>query len=144
MIVYLDTSALVKRYIFEQGSDQVHQEIGQANIVGTSLIAYPEALSAFSRNFHENVFDRRYYNRIRASFERDWQRIHVVDFTREIAHNAGRLIERYGLRGFDAVHLATALRLKSWLSAPVVFLCFDEKLFKAARAEGLNQRFTLP
>lgn len=139
MICYLDTSALVKLYVFEERSREVDEAVGRAETTTSSLIAYPEALSAFSRNFHANVFDRRTYNRIRASFERDWQRIHVIDFTREIAHNAGRLIERHGLRGFDAVHLATALRLKSWLSAPVAFLCFDDKLSKAARVEGLHK-----
>lgn len=137
MIIYLDTSALVKRYVFEQGSDQVHQKISRADMAGTSLITYPETLSAFSRNLSERSFNRRYYDLIRRAFEKDWRRIHVIDFTEPIARSAGKLIRQHGLRGFDAIHLATAMQFKSWISAPVTFLCFDDKLSEAARAERM-------
>lgn len=138
MIIYLDTSALVKRYIFEQGSDQVHQKISQVDTVTTSLITYPEALSAFSRNLREHSFDRRYYNLIRLAFEKDWRQIHVIDFSRQLSQYAGRLIHKHGLRALDAIHLATAMQFKSWISGPVTFLCFDERLSMAAEAEGMN------
>ena len=137
MIYYLDTSALVKLYIIEEESESVRAEIDQAEIVGTSLIAYPETLSAFSRNFRERLYDRRYYNRMRLAFEKDWQRIHVAEFNRAISHRSGDLIDKHGLRGFDSVHLATALQFKLWFSVPVTFFCFDEKLSKAARSEKL-------
>ena len=137
MICYLDTSALVKLYISEEGSEFVQEVIGRADIVGVSLIAYPEALSAFSRTFRERLFTRTYYDRMRLAFEKDWRRLHVIDFNRQISHAAGELIYQHGLRAFDAVHLASALKFKSWLSAPVTFLCFDQKLSKAARSEGM-------
>jgi predicted nucleic acid-binding protein len=133
----LDTSALVKLYILEEGSARVKAHIELADTVGTSLIAYPETLSAFSRNFWERLYDRRYYNRMRLAFEKDWQRIHVAEFNRPISHAAGELIDKHGLRGFDSVHLATALQFKLWFSMPVTFLCFDEKLSKAAQSEKL-------
>lgn len=138
MICYLDTSALVKLYIEEQGSERVDQETERADLIATSLIAYPETLSAFSRNLRERIYDRKYYNRMRLAFEKDWQRIHVIDLNREIARSAGDLIHRHGLRAFDAIHLSSALQLKSWLSTEVVFLCFDEKLSKVASAEEMS------
>jgi len=137
LICYLDTSALVKLYIEEEGSGRVDQETEQAALIATSLIAYPETLSAFSRNLREGLYDRRYYNRIRLAFEKDWQRIHIIDLNREIARSAGELIHRHGLRGFDAIHLSSALQLQSWLSAKVRFLCFDEKLSKVASTEKM-------
>jgi predicted nucleic acid-binding protein len=127
----------VKLYIQEQGSERVDKETAQADLIATSLIAYPETLSAFSRNLREGLYDRKYYNRMRLAFEKDWQRIHIVDLNREIARSAGDLIHRHGLRGFDAIHLSSALQLQSWLSTKVMFLCFDEKLSKVASAEKL-------
>ena len=139
MTYYLDTSALVKLYISEAGSEQVDAVIAQAEITGTSLIAYPETLSAFSRKYREHLFDRKVYHQMRRAFEKDWRRVHVIGFTREISRSAGRLIHRHGLRGFDAIHLATALYLKAQLSIPVTFLCFDERLSKAAKTEGMGE-----
>lgn len=49
MILYLDTSALVKRYIAEIGSPQIALAISQANIVGSSMVAQVESLAAFSK-----------------------------------------------------------------------------------------------
>jgi hypothetical protein len=74
---------------------------------------------------------------MRLAFEKDWQRIHVAEINRPISHASGELIDKHGLRGFGAVHLATALQFKLWFSMSVTFLCFDEKLSKAAQAEKL-------
>lgn len=137
MIYYLDTSALVKLYLLEEGSERVREEMSHAEAAGTSLIAYTETLSAFSRNFRERLYDRQYYNRMRLAFEKDWQKIHVAEFNRVISHAAGELIDKHGLRAFDSIHLATALQFKAWFSSQVTFLCFDEKLTKAARLEKL-------
>lgn len=137
MIVYLDTSALVKLYILEDGSEQVDEAVRRADLVGTSLIAYPETLSAFYRRLRQGLYDRPYYNRMRQAFEKDWTRLHIIDLNRSIVRSTGKLIHRHGLRGFDAIHIATALHFKLWLSAPTTFLCFDQKLSKAARSEGL-------
>lgn len=137
MIVYLDTSALVKLYISEDGSERVDEAVRRADTVGTSLIAYPETLSAFHRRLRQRLYDRSYYNRMRQAFEKDWKRMHIIDLNRSIARSTGKLIHRHGLRGFDAIHVATALHFKLWLSAPMTFLCFDQKLSKAAKIEGL-------
>lgn len=51
---------------------------------------------------------------------------------------AGDLAEKHGLRGFDAIHLSSALRLKEEVSEDVVFSCSDHILRKAAHQEGLH------
>ena len=137
MIYYFDASALVKLYIYEEGSEQVDEVIAQAEMIGTSLIAYPETLSALCRRFRECLFDLKVYNQIRRAFEKDWQRIHVIDFSPQISQSAGKLIHQHGIRTLDAIHLVTAMEFKSWLSTPLTFLCFDDKLSKAAKAEGM-------
>ena len=52
MILYLDTSALVKLYIEERGSEQVHAWVDEAEFICTSRVALPEAMSAFQRRFN--------------------------------------------------------------------------------------------
>jgi len=52
---------------------------------------------------------------------------------------AGNLAEKYALRGFDSIHLASALKLREELSSPVTFSCFDDNLQKASKREGLEQ-----
>ena len=49
MTVYLDTSSLVKLYVTEAGSDVIHKLVGEADVVATSVAAYPETRAAFAR-----------------------------------------------------------------------------------------------
>ncbi|MGH8694308.1 MAG: PIN domain-containing protein [Burkholderiales bacterium] len=49
MILYLDTSALVKLYVREQGSAQVRAHVNKADVIATSVVAYAEARAAFAR-----------------------------------------------------------------------------------------------
>lgn len=51
---------------------------------------------------------------------------------------AGRLVKKHGLRGFDAVHLSSAKMMKRNADLALFFSSFDDKLNKAARAEGLE------
>jgi uncharacterized protein len=59
------------------------------------------------------------------------------DFDFDLAHSAGDLAEKHLLRGFDAVHLASAVILREELTEPIRFLAFDDRLMTAAAAEGL-------
>ena len=61
MILYLDTSALVKLYVEEEGSDEVKKACEQAQVVVTSRLAYAEARSAFARAWRERRFDTQDY-----------------------------------------------------------------------------------
>lgn len=49
MTLYLDTSSLVKLYVTEAGSAEVHQLVGDANVVATSVVAYADMRAALAR-----------------------------------------------------------------------------------------------
>ena len=133
MILYLDTSSLVKLYVTEAHSGPVRDWVEEAEIIATCRVAYPEMVSALNRRFRGGDLEKREYDLLVKTFSAEWQRLAVIDFD-EIA--AGRLAEVYGLRGFDAVHLSAAGLLRSSGSAPAVaFSSFDEKLNLAAAAE---------
>ena len=133
MILYLDTSSLVKLYVTESHSGLVRAWAEEAEIIATCRVAYPEMMSALNRRFKAGDLKKRDYDLLVKAFSGEWRRFAVIDFD-EIA--AGRLVAAYGLRGFDAVHLSAARQLRSSGNAPVVaFSSFDEKLNIAAAAE---------
>ncbi|CAB1056274.1 Predicted nucleic acid-binding protein, contains PIN domain [Olavius sp. associated proteobacterium Delta 1] len=139
MILYLDTSSLVKLYVEEAASAAVEGLVGLAEVTGTSLIAYAEARAAFARRFRENAFSTKDYNRLRSRFESDWENFLSIHVTREIVRMAGDLAEKHGLRGFDAIHLASAVTLRENLASPVTFSCYDARLQNASQREKMDQ-----
>ena len=133
MILYLDTSSLVKLYITESHSGLVRAWVDEAEIIATCRVAYPEMMSALNRRFKAGDLEKRDYDLLVKAFSGDWQRFAVIDFDEIVA---GRLAAAYGLRGFDAVHLSSAGLLRSLgNAAAVAFSSFDEKLNSAAAAE---------
>jgi len=138
LILYLDTSALVKLYVREQGSAKVRRSVEEADAVATSVVAYPEARAAFARLQRERpASGKRHRERVN-QLDRDWQQFAVVELTQAVARSAGTLAEQHGLRGFDAIHLASALWLEAARVDGVVFDAFDRRLAAAAESAGLT------
>lgn len=134
MIVYLDTSSLVKLYVQEAHTALVKKWVEEAEIVATCRIAYPETMSAIRRRFRQGDVTEKQYDSLTAKFSAEWGRFAALDFD-EV--EAGRLVNLYGLRGFDAVHLSAATLLKAnQNNLSLSFSSFDEKLNDAASAEG--------
>jgi predicted nucleic acid-binding protein len=134
---YLDTSALVKRFVEEAGSDRVDALVAGGEPVATARVAYAEAHAAFARRWRERSIGERDFLRLRRDFDRDWRGWLRLDVTEEILRRVRDLVRRHPLRGYDAVHLAAALELAGETAAPVVFVTADERLRAAAEAERL-------
>ncbi|CAI4030050.1 Ribonuclease VapC [Nitrospira tepida] len=137
MILYCDTSALVKLYVEESGSSWVRQWVDACQVVGIAAIGYVETKAAFARAVHGGRVVRRRYRGIVADFEQDWSRYLVLEMSEQVIRQAGRLAEAHRLRAYDEVHLAAALHIRTRTAAEVNFLGFDEELNRAAGAEGL-------
>lgn len=136
MILYLDTSSLVKLYVQEAHTSLVKKWVEEAEIVATCRIAYPETMSAISRRFRQGDLSEKEYNLLITEFTNEWERFVAVDFD-EL--EAGRMVNLYGLRGFDAVHLSAAKLLKiNENNISLTFSSFDEKLNDAASFEGFT------
>ncbi len=144
MIVYLDTSALVKLYVEEDGSDDVAKWVAAARFVATSRVAYPEARAALARRRREGGLTAGALRGAVRDLDRDLGRYVVVELDTAIAASAGDLAERRALRGFDALHLASALSLEAYFRPTPAFVAFDRKLTLAAAAEGLVVEFAVP
>ena len=152
MILYLDTSALVKLYIEEEGTDEVQRAVEGAESVAASAVAYPEARSAFARLERGGYLSPEDHRTIVSNLDVEWPSYEVVDVTRDLAGIAGALAARHVLRGFDAVHLASAVVLKAarglysreasergeaGMPPQVRLMTYDGSLLAAARREDL-------
>jgi predicted nucleic acid-binding protein len=135
MIAYLDTSAVVKLYVTEEGSDSVRSEVSRAEAVATSTLGYAEtraALAAMARNHELRSAE---HQRAKAALESDWPQWVRISVTGAICKTAGEMAERHALRGSDAVHLACYLEAMRFAGEnPVRFLSFDKRQVRAAQA----------
>lgn len=137
MTAYADTSALLKLYVDEQGSDEVWRWLSDAP-VSTCRITWAEARAALARRERETPAAVTTWAVARARLAEDWASIHVVDVTQALVEKAGELAEGFALRGYDAVQLAAAQALHAALAEPIAFLSFDRRLNRAARLLGLG------
>jgi predicted nucleic acid-binding protein len=138
VILYLDTSALVKLYVDEDGSDIVRRCIEQASVVSTSKIAFVEARSAFARAKREKIIKSAVYQQIVDRLHYDWKRYMIVEISDGLVVAAGELVEEFSLRGFDAIHLASALFLQQQTGHTVLAACWDARLWEALKKAGLE------
>ena len=142
MIAYCDTSALLKRYVKEAGSTQVHEILAAAEYVLTSTFTELELTSAVERLKREHVIDSSTYRNAHTAIEKDFrQKIFVLlDIESDTIHQAKRVVRQRRLRAPDALQLASALTTAKEFSPEVVFLCANGALLEAARVEGLHTR----
>jgi len=138
LILYLDTSAIVKLYAQEAGSNIIRQAIVDAELLATSLLSYPETRSALARKARGGEITRTDLTIYRHEFERDWQRLYRLPIDATLIRRAGDLAEEHALRAFDALHLAAADSFQAAMRAPVLFACFDTALNRAALLRGLR------
>ncbi len=133
MMLYLDTSSVVKLYSEEPSSDDVRSWVEDATTLIPSCVAYPETLSAFTRRHRDGELEDDGLSRVVQGFQRDWDGFTVVRVQEVLA---GQLAMTHALRGFDAVHLAAALTVHS-VAPTLAFTSFDQRLNQAATQEGL-------
>lgn len=130
----MDTSALVKLYVAEEGREIVVKAVKEASRVTTSTAAYAEARAAFSRRKREGELSEEEYWRVVEALDEGWERYDRLTVSDTVARRAGDMAERHALRGFDAIHLASAARLKERFG-DLHFLAFDVRLVDAARRD---------
>jgi predicted nucleic acid-binding protein len=136
--IYADTSALVKRYFCEVGTEVVADLLRNADLVATSRVAFAEAAAAVARRAREGALGSRQRDRVLDRLARDFERIAVVDVTERVAQACRDLVVRHPLRGFDCIHLSSALLVAGDHRSDWTFLCSDKPLLDSAAAEGLS------
>lgn len=138
MILYLDTSALLKLYLAEAGSDGVRAAVLEAEVC-THQIAWVEVHAGFAMAVRMGrLSDPDVGNHLRR-FEADWGVMHVVGVDDALTRRAAGMARQFGLRAYDSVHLAAAERVMSAVGgSEFVFMGFDTRLDGAAATLGMT------
>ena len=138
MIVYLDASALVKRYIAEAGSPEVEALIGEAQAIGTAVISRAEVAAALAKAARIGLVVREAAAKALQAFNTDWEHLVRLQLSEPLAARAAALAWEHGLRGYDSVHLASALVWSETLGETVAVATYDRELWRGAKASGLS------
>jgi predicted nucleic acid-binding protein len=134
LIAYIDTSALIKLLVHEDGSDLADELWSRASSRLASRLVYPEARAALAAAQRSRRIDVSSHGTAVKDLDGACAAMTLVGIDWELAIDAGDLAERYSLRGYDAVHLATALSIDD---AELALVTWDRDLARAAGAAGL-------
>ncbi|MDH7486025.1 MAG: type II toxin-antitoxin system VapC family toxin [Anaerolineae bacterium] len=145
---YLDSSALVKYYVIERGTNWVRELIDARledqwqHSISTTLLSVAEVTAAFHRRRRMGEITKKLCAALVSRYLRDdRERQALIRADESVVNLAAELTERHPLRAYDAVQLATALILNRSLLAErlpaLTFVSADDVLCAAARAEGL-------
>ncbi len=151
-MLYLDSSALIKRYQNEQGTEtlniRLREEAKGFRSVFTSVLTYGEIHAAFARRAREKLLSAEEAAAVQDEFDADWVlSIAPIELGTGVLVFVRDLVRGFPLRGADAIHLASALWLRDMArmgmkvdqyTGPLVFLSSDKQLVKAAAKNHLE------
>ncbi len=138
MILFCDTSALVKLYIVEVGSEELKARVLEAEAVAVCRIAWAEAYAALSRRAREVPADALIIEQAKAALAADWPHFVALDIDQALIERAGEYADTFALRGYDSVQLAAAFETGRISQCQIFFACFDTRLNKAAKLLGMS------
>jgi predicted nucleic acid-binding protein len=137
LILFCDTSALLKLFIHEEHTDTVSAAADAAETVAASRLAWPEFMSALARRARESPRDAPALARARQAWVARWADFLVVEIDQPLVALAGDYAEAFALRAYDSVQLAALQTLRIQSGEEVRFACFDARLMKAAAVLGV-------
>lgn len=134
MIAYLDTSALVPLLVAEPSSARCRQVWDQAEAVLTVELSYVEAAAALARGQRMGRLTAAQHGEALRRHDELWDQVVVLPVDTVLVRTAASLAAVHGLRGYDAVHCAAAVR---HADSEVVATAGDRELLAAWQAAGL-------
>lgn len=137
MIIYLDSSAIVKRYIEEAGTSAVNSLFSETNNIGTNLVARAEVAAGFMRAARIHLISRDDALSALEKFRSEWESYQRLSVTEATVLRADDLVTQYDLRGYDAIHLAAAVIWQEAIGEIITLATFDQKLWEAAKEYGI-------
>jgi predicted nucleic acid-binding protein len=141
MLVYLDASVWVKRYVIEEGSKRVRQWLMKGPVVATSPLALIEVVTTLVRKERAGEIATDDMNVSLDAAEADYEWFASVPLSNGVIDEARTLSRQYGLRGADTIHLAAA----KWITEhpgfrdnPIGLVTSDRELAEAAEHAGID------
>jgi predicted nucleic acid-binding protein len=145
MMLYLDASALMKRYSSERGSRALVARFERDHRIYTSRLSFAEIHSSIGRKFRSKELNFQDFKKVREEFMEDWLfSLSVLDLDSGTLSALPHLVEQFDLKAGDAIHLSAAFWLKDEITLrvigrpgePVEFGVADRQLARIARQCG--------
>jgi predicted nucleic acid-binding protein len=133
MRLFFDSSAFVKRFVAEKGSDEVETLCLNASVISLSSICFPEIISTMNRRLREKSITRKNYRLIKNRMIEEFEDIEIINIVPEVISKSVSLLEKNNLRTLDALHIASAIAWKCDL-----FVSADKRQIMAAKKSGLK------
>lgn len=138
MILYFDTSALVKGYIQEEGSKEVIALLDEVeNLFGSIVLTQVEMAAAVQRAARAVGASPASASGAWQDFMDDWPSFTRLAISPMTIERASGIAWNHGLRGYDSLHLAAALLWQDALGTQITFATFDRELWLAAQKVGM-------
>lgn len=139
MIVYFDTSAFVPLLVTESGTSSARELWDSADEVVTTRLLYVEAAAALARARRMDRITDRNHRAALHSLDDLWRDFRVTEIDETVIRRAAELADRHALRGYDAVHCASAERIAD---ADLVVASGDKDLLAACTELALATALT--
>ncbi len=136
MRLLVDSSSFAKRFIQEEGSEQLETFLQQASELAVCVILVPEIISALNRRLRESSLTSEEYRKAKQLLLIDISDATVLQVTPAVVSRSVYLLENSMLRAMDALHIACALE---WTTD--LFLTSDKRQFDAAMSSGLQTEY---
>ena len=112
-MLYIDSSALVKRYVQESGSKAVTSRFEKGEAIYTSVLSFAEVHAAIGRKYRDKELSVDEKGKLVDEFQTDWlSSLSILELTTNTMFALPSLCEQYFLKASDAIHLSAAFWLR--------------------------------
>jgi predicted nucleic acid-binding protein len=136
MKLLVDSSAFAKRYVQENGSEEIEIYLQRASELALCIILVPEIISGLNRRLRERILSTKDYQKLKSQLIEDVHDATVIQITPSVISHSLKLLEKNTLRAMDSLHVACALEWQSDL-----FVTSEKRQFIAAKKAGLLTEF---
>jgi len=135
MNAFFDTSALIKKYIDEEGSSKLENYFNSVDIVFVSNITKLECFSTVRRMLEEKTITSKELSTLFDEIEYDFKYFNVINYNDNIEDIGKGLLKKYQFKTLDIIQLSSCLLQKKFIDT---FVCCDKKLIKLAEKEEVK------
>jgi len=139
MIYYLDASALVKVYCYEEGTEAIVNLLRSEVSFYSSIVVYSEVLFTLRRKMKNKDIGKNEFLRQTERFKSHFQTlINCIQISDDILNILENKVLKHSMRALDAIHLASALLVRENIDEDCIFVCSDYDLLNFAKEENFD------
>jgi len=137
---YFDTSAYIKLFIKEAGSDKARKKARECRVLSSAIIAV-ESYSALARRRREGELPEDAFQKALKEIKEGIKSVEIIAVTDEVLKRAQDITLRSPARTMDALHISSALLFQESTDIELTFITSDKKQGGAAAQAGLRVVF---